>query len=112
MSVKHIEQEYDRVCNDYKDMIESLHDLEDLVSQNIVSQEKVDNIKESLETIKNNYMRWSWVMHLLNLPNRKNKQKKYNKQFSKRIELNNSIKSEHIENIDALNSFKDKVKNF
>lgn len=93
-------------------MIESLHDLEDLVSQNIVSQEKVDNIKESLETIKTNYMRWSWIMHLLNLPNRKNKQKKYNKQFSKRIELNNSIKSEHIENIDALNSFKDKVKNF
>ena len=112
MSVKHIEQEYDRICNDYKEMVESLHDLEDLVSQNVVSQEKVDNIKESLEIIKANYMRWSWVMHLLNLPNNKKKQKKYNKQFSKRIELNNSMVSEHQENIDALKQFEDKIRSF
>ena len=109
MSIKHIEQEYDRICNDYKDMVESLHDLEELVDQNVVSQEKVDNIKQSLETIKANYMRWSWVMHLLNLPNKKEKQKKYNKQFQKRIDLNNSIKPEHWENMEALQNFKEKI---
>lgn len=104
MSVKHIKEEYQRICNDYTEMLDTVKELEIAVSENIVSQEQLDNIKESLDIIKTNYMRWQYIIFLLDKPNKKSKQKRYNKKYDK---LN---KSESEENREALDQFKDKIK--
>lgn len=109
MSVKHIRKEFQRICGDYKEMLDTVHELEQAVSDNIVSQEKLDEVKQSLETIKTNYMRWSWIIHLLDLPNNKEKQKKYNRQFQNRIQTNDKLKTEEEEDREALSTFRDKI---
>lgn len=80
MSVKHIKQEFDKICKDYHEMLEVLHELEDAVSENVISEERFKELSAPIETVKNNYLRWSYMMYLLDLPNNKAKQRKYKKQ--------------------------------
>lgn len=105
MSVKHIREQYQQITEDYMDMLDSVKELEQAVSEKVVSQEKLDNIKQQLEIIRTNYMRWQYVMFLLDKPNKKVKQKKYNKTYTK------MPKTEHEENKEALNKFKDNINN-
>lgn len=77
MSVKHIKNEFDKICKDYHEMLEVLHELEDAVSENVISEERFKELSAPIETVKTNYLRWSYMMYLLDLPNNKNKQKKY-----------------------------------
>lgn len=102
MSVKHIKKEYERICADYHEMLESIHELEELVSEKAISPERIDELKAPLETMKANYMRWSYVMHLLNMPNKKQKLDRYNKQHSY-IKMD---KTEHEEDMEAISQFK------
>ena len=85
MAVKHIKQYYDDVCVNYLDMIKALEDLTEECNKNIVSPEKVEEFKRMVEPVKNNYLTLSYIMFLLNMPNRKEKQKKYEKQEQKRL---------------------------
>lgn len=109
MSIKHIREEYNRIVLDYLEMLDTVHELEEAVSNSVVSQEKLDEVKQSVEIVKANYMRWNWVMHLLDLPNKPQKQKKFNKQFKQRIDDNKKITSEHEENLEAIANFKNKI---
>lgn len=108
MSVKHVKEYFNKISNDYLEMIEVLHELEDAVSQNIVSQEKLDETTKSVEKLKENYMRWSYMMYLLNQPNKKDKKKVYEKRMEKF--LNNIPKKDRIENV--LSENKEVIKNF
>lgn len=82
MSVKHIKQEFNKICKDYHEMLEVLHDLEEAVSENVISEERFKELSAPIEVVKTNYLRWSYMMFLLDMPNKKSKQKKYKKQFS------------------------------
>lgn len=83
MSVKHIKEYYEKISNDYAEMLDVVHELEEEVSNNIISQEKLDEIVKSVEQLKDNYMRWSYMMYLLNMPNKKDKKKVYEKRLEK-----------------------------
>ncbi len=85
MAVKHVKEYYDQVCANYIDLIKALEDLTDECNKNIVSPEKVENFKQMVEPVKNNYLTLSYIMFLLNMPNRKEKQSKYKKQEQKRL---------------------------
>lgn len=61
-------------------MLEVLHELEDAVSENVISEERFKELSAPIDTVKNNYLRWSYMMYLLDLPNNKDKQRKYNRQ--------------------------------
>lgn len=97
MSVKHIKKYYEQISNDYVEMLDAFHELEDLVAQQILSQEKLDETTKVINNLKENYMRWSYMMYLLNLPNNKEKKKSYEKRFSK--QLDKIPKKDRIENV-------------
>ena len=78
MSVKHIKEYYNSVCNDYHELVETLHELEEEASKNLVPPERVENLNKLVEPMKKNYETWSYVIYLLNQPNKKEKKKKYN----------------------------------
>ena len=94
MSVKHVKDYYLKVTNDYHEMTKTLEELEKCMteSQAIRATKNIEMIRQQVSQLKENYLRLSYIMFLLNLPNKKEKQKKYAKQERKRIE---AIPKEH-----------------
>ena len=75
MAKRHVVEYFDKIANQYKDMLNELKDFEDECNKGLVEPERFDNFKKIIEPLKNNYMTWSYMMYLLNLPNREKKVK-------------------------------------
>lgn len=86
MSVKHIKKYYEEVTNQYIEMAENLKEVEEFVLQNIVEPERLEQLKETIKPIKDNYLTLSYIMFLLNKPNKKGKEKAYNKRMKKELQ--------------------------
>ena len=110
MSVKHIKAYYGKIAQDYISMKEELKDMENELNDGMVSPEMVEQMKKTIEPLHQNYMRWSYVMFLLNQPNKKSKEAKYKKQNEELIKKFANTKDEHQENEEAINKIK--TKNF
>jgi len=108
MSVKHINNYYKKITQDYMSMKEELKDMEQELNNGMVSPEMVEQMKRTIEPLHQNYMRWSYVIFLLNQPNKKGKEEKYKKQNKELIKKFASSKDEHEENQEAINKIKSK----
>lgn len=86
MSKKHVDRYYQEVCQQYIDMNEAIKELEDACNTGLISPDKLDEMKAAIEPLKNNYMTLSYIMFLLNKPNRKKKQKTYVRQNKKLLD--------------------------
>lgn len=72
-------------------MNEELKDFQKEVENGIVEPERIENLKAVIEPLKNNYMTLSWIMYLLNQPQRPSKEKAYerrNKKFAASLDKN------------------------
>ena len=85
MSKKHFDEYYKTVCNQYSEMLEALHEVEELTMQQMIGPDRLDNIKRQIEPLKNNYMTLSYVAFLLNKPNRDKKEKRYVESNKKKL---------------------------
>ena len=83
MAKKDIEEYYNKVCNDYTEMLDTLTDMEEAFNTRMISEEQLNQVKQLIVPLKNNYMTLSWVMYLLNKPARKEKFKTYDRQMAK-----------------------------
>lgn len=83
MAVRHIKEYYEQVCDQYVLMNEELRDFQKEVENGLVEPERLENLKKMIEPLKNNYMTLSWVMYLLNQPNRDSKERAYQKRNKK-----------------------------
>ena len=86
MSVRALEEEYKKVCEQYKEMLTDIKDIEKEVAEGIVAPEFVDRLQEQIKPIKQNYEWWSYVMYVLHQPQRKNKEPKYRQQNKKLLQ--------------------------
>ena len=77
MSKRDVEKYFDDVANQYVEMVNTLKDIDEAVQSNLLSPEKLEEIKQRVEPLKNNYMTLSWIMFLLNRPVNKKKHKRY-----------------------------------
>lgn len=87
MSVKHVKEYYKTITEQYTEMQNDLKELEESAQTNLINPENLEQIKLNVEKIKENYQTISWIMYLLNKPNRGEKAKKYNRTYSKKISL-------------------------
>ena len=86
MSVKAVRKYYDQICEQYHEMIELIHDLEKEAEQDLVEPERIERLKEQVAPINQNYERWTYMMFLLNQPERKSKHEKYKRQNSRLLQ--------------------------
>ena len=86
MSVKAVRKYYDQICEQYHEMIELIHDLEKEAEQDLVEPERIERLKEQVAPIKQNYERSTYMMFLLNQPERKSKHEKYKRQNSRLLQ--------------------------
>ena len=83
MAVKHVKEYYDQVCEQYMQMQEEIKDFQSEVENGIIEPERIDNLKKVIEPLKSNYMTLSWIMYLLNKPQRDTKEKAYQRRTKK-----------------------------
>lgn len=96
MSKKHVEEYYIKMASDYTEMKNVLQQLQDSVTeQNAgVYAMQISTIKEQVKLLEANYKRLSYIMFLLNMPNKKKKESGYEKREHKKLD---SIPEEHRE---------------
>ena len=83
MSVKDVREYYLELEKQKADMEQNLKDFAELAEQNMFPPERLKQIKENFAPIIRNYELLSYVMYLLNRPNRKEKASKYDRQNKK-----------------------------
>ena len=77
MAKRHVEEYYNKIADQYKEMIDSIRELEETLSENMSSFDVLDNMKKTVAPIKDSYMTLSWIMFLLNKPNNEKKSGRY-----------------------------------
>ena len=85
MSRKHVEDYFNKICDDYHEMIQTLKDMEEECNNGLVSPDRVEQLKRMIEPIKLNYGRISYIMYLLNMPQRDKKKSSYERQHAKLV---------------------------
>ena len=109
MAKKDVDNYYNWICADYKGMIEALHDMEEEATRNLISPERLESMKNQVNVVKNNYMRISSIMYLLNRPNRKNKTARYDRRFS--FDEEHTLDGIHKENISEIKKISETAQN-
>ena len=113
MAVRHIKDYFEEVAQQYHDMLEEIRDFEKEAEQGLIEPERLDTIKESIQPLMNNYQMLSYIMFLLNKPNRKRKEKDYerrNKKLLSTIKMKNTKQGVIQQNKDVLDNLTKVVK--
>lgn len=107
MSRKHLIKHYENVCKQYDEFVQEIKDFEECVANGVVAPETIDNIQTMLEPLKNNWMTMNYIMYLLNLPNKKEKQDRYHKQNKNKLENCITDKDVYKENDECIKTMQD-----
>lgn len=98
----------------YVEAKDNLADFEQAFKDGYITEDRLEGIKADLEIIENNYNRLTYIMVLLNKPNRKAKHGRYNKSNAKIIDAladrNATMEDVELENADALAHLKAELK--
>ena len=117
MSVKDVKNYYDEVSQQYQDMLSEIHDFEELAMNNMFEPERLDAIKQTIQPLMRNYEMISYVMFLLNKPNKKKKHRKYENMMRSKVNsipkecTKDGVKGTNSGVIRELNEQKNKLKN-
>ena len=109
MSKKAVENYYNEITAQYQEMLNDIKDIEKDVMKGITSPELLDTLRSNIAPIKQNWERWSYMMFLLNQPQRKEKVARYkraNQKLLANLDKANSIEATMQENKTALQNLK------
>lgn len=106
MSVKDVKDYYDKVSNDYHELILTLQDMEEEYKNNLVSPDTLKNLEKQIEPIKTNFRTISYIIYLLNRPTKKSKHERYKNQNKKLLEDCRTLEEVQQENKTVLNNIK------
>ena len=113
MAIRDVKEYYFKMAAQYIEMKDDLKDFEQALKDGFITEDQLQAAYDEVDKVQQNYDRLSYIMYLLNLPNRKSKQKKYKiintaleTEFEKRKADTGSVS---IENRDALKAFKEEM---
>lgn len=99
MAKRHVIDYFNKVADQYHSMLLEIRDFEEECNKGLIEPERLDEVKKIIEPLKNNYMTWSYMMFLLNLPNRERKVKDYKRRNARLI---NNYKDTSLEDNNAV----------
>ena len=110
MAIKHVREYYERMVSDYTEMKNVLSEMEKLSESGASNAlNNIEHIKEQVKVLEANYKRLSYVMFLLNQPNKESKKSRYIKRENKKlntIPINDRKEAVETENKQALETLK------
>ena len=110
MSKKDVDEYYTKVCADYKQLRETLTDMEGEFKNSVQDVDKIEQVRKMIVPLKVNYERISYIMYLFNKPVRKKKRFSYEFENKKRLNnfSNSSLEDIHKENQEVIQNLKSK----
>lgn len=108
MSKKDVDEYYTKVCADYKQLRETLTELEEEFKNSVQDVDKIEQVRKMIEPLKVNYERISYIMYLFNKPVRRKKKFSYELENKKRLNnfSNSSLEDIHKENQEVIKNLK------
>lgn len=106
MAKKDVDIYFNQICQDYRELLDTLKDMEEEVSKGLLDPDKLVQMKEYIEPIKINWQRISYIMFLLNKPAKNKKQERYTNQNKKLLKEDSTLNDVHEENIEQINKIK------
>ncbi len=87
MAVKHVREYYEKMLLDYTEMKNVLAEMEKLSDSGAsVALSNIESIKEQVKVLESNYKRLSYIIFLLNQPNRDSKKSRYITREKKKLD--------------------------
>lgn len=108
MSKKDVDEYYTKVCADYKQLKETLTEMEEEFKNSVQDVDKIEQVRKMIEPLKVNYERISYIMYLFNKPVRRKKKFSYELENKKRLNnfSNSSLEDIHRENQEVIKNLK------
>lgn len=110
MSKKDVDKYFNKICDDYHELIETLHEMEDAVSKGLLDPDRLEQLKLTIEPMKINWQRISYIMYLLNKPTKKSKYERYANQNKKLIQDNSSLDDIEKENKNCIQNIQNMIR--
>lgn len=114
MAIRDVKEYYFKMLAQYIEMKNDLADFEQALKDGFITEEQMQTAFEEVNKVQQNYERLSYIMYLLNLPNRKSKRKRPTTADSALMaefkHRKADIEAVSAENCDALKAFKDEMK--
>ena len=114
MAIRDVKEYYFKMLSQYMEMKADLADFEQALKDGFITEEQMQAAFAEVDRVQQNYERLSYIMYLLNLPNRKSKHKKYNEMNSALLaefeKCGATSKTVELENMDALKLFRAEMK--
>ena len=105
---------YFKMLAQYLEMKNDLADFEEALKNGFITEDQMQAAIEEVNALQLNYDRLTYIMYLLELPNRRSKHAKHNKANRKIIEAlkdrKADIESVELENKSALDHFRKELK--
>lgn len=80
MSMKHFAEYYRELQQNYNEMVNGLRELESACSSGMVEPERVEQFMATMQPIKDSYLAVQYIKYLIDKPNKKSKQERYERQ--------------------------------
>lgn len=114
MAIKDVKHYYYTMQAQYLEMKADLADFEEAVKNGFITEEQLDAAREEVAKVENNYDRLSYIMYLLEIPNRQKKRAKHaevNRNLLNFFECNSGSMTEvEAENKSALDALRLELK--
>lgn len=86
MAKKDFDKYFYTICDQYKQLQNVLKDLSLEVSNGMVEPERLEQLKQTIIPVENNYRTLSYIKYLLDMPKRKSKISSYKNRNKKLLE--------------------------
>lgn len=86
MAIRHVRDYYNKVYKQYEAVLKNLEEFQKEAEQGLVEPERLDALKKQIQPIIDNYMTLSYIIYLLDMPQRDSKKKKYIDMNSKKLD--------------------------
>ena len=77
MAKKHFDEYYNQICNQYNSLQLALKELTAEVDSGMIEPERLENLKQTIVPVEDNYRTLSYIKYLLNKPTRDRKVPRY-----------------------------------
>ena len=114
MAIKDVKQYYYTMLNQYLEMKADLTDFEQALADGYITEDQLEAVKDEVFTLENNFDRISYIMYLLERPNRPSKKEGYKKSNQALethfTEFGSTLSNVRDENRSALNYLRKELK--
>jgi len=114
MAYRHLKDYYEKIQSQYMEMLGDAKDYQQGVDEGSLTPEQAEQAYAMTAKLKENYERITYILYLLEMPNRKSKEKTYERQNRKALRYLSDEKADEesavSEGGDALKEFRSFIK--